>query len=46
MERDAELDRVVNGDENEEVPEDEDDKNDQDADYEVKEDDILNDPEC
>ena len=46
MERDAELDRVVNGDENEEVPEDEDDKNDQDADYEVEEDDILNDPEC
>ena len=46
MERDAELDRVVNGDENEEVPEDEDDKNDQDADYEVEENDILNDPEC
>jgi hypothetical protein len=46
LERDAELDRVVNGDENEEVPEDEDDKNDQDADYEVEENDILNDPEC
>ena len=40
------MDRIVNGDENEEVPEDEDDKNDQDADYEVEEDDILNDPEC
>lgn len=45
LEGDAELDRIVNGDENEEVPEDEAGKNDQDADSEVEEDDILNDPD-
>jgi len=45
LEGDVELDRIVNGEENEEVPEDEDDENDQDADSEVEEDDILNDPD-
>jgi len=44
LEGDVELDRIVNGDENEEVPEDEGDENDQNADSE-EEDDILNDPD-
>lgn len=45
LEGDVELDRIVNGDENDEVPEDEDDINDQDANSDDEEDDILNDPD-